>query len=126
MRREFDDPHPRHAGTVRASTRTDWPDTHWTREGCRMTTNRRLDVYLQQTGKREHRQSSGWVDPGQCGAACSCGTYFDGFETLAAADALLDRHIARGNLLALTPKQRRRWEKKAARDAKRAVLAGAA
>jgi hypothetical protein len=91
-----------------------------------MTSDTRLHAYLRQTGKREHRQSSGWVDPGQCGAECSCGTYFDGFETLAEADALLDRHIARENLSALTPKQRRRLEKKAARDAKRAVLAGAA
>lgn len=37
MRREFDDPHPRHARTVWASARTDWPDTYRSREGCRMT-----------------------------------------------------------------------------------------
>lgn len=92
-----------------------------------MTSTRRLAVYLWQTGRREHRFASGWAGvPGECGAQCSCDTYFDGFDSLAEADVLLDRHIARGNVASLTAKQRRRWEKKAARDARLAVLAGAA
>lgn len=93
-----------------------------------MTSNRRLGVYARQRGiQREHRQIAGWGGiPGRCGVECECGVTFDHFDTIAEADALLQQHIASAVPLGLTPKQRRRLEKKAARDAKLAVLAGAA
>lgn len=92
-----------------------------------MNTNRRLSVYLLQRGiPREHKRVAGWGGvPGECGVECACGVTFDNFDTIAEADALLQRHIAEPLPLGLTPKQRRRAEKKAARDAKRAILAGA-
>lgn len=44
---------------------------------------------------RGHSHESGWVGPsGECGISCSCGVAFDGFDTIAEAAALLDRHIA--------------------------------
>jgi hypothetical protein len=92
-----------------------------------MTTDQRLDVYLAQRGIRRHVVTTVWGGVrGECGSQCSCDTYFDGFDTIGEADAFLDRHIALANLAALSPKQRRRWAKKDARDAKRVALAGAA
>jgi hypothetical protein len=44
----------------------------------------------------EHHQSGGWKStaPGTCGAECACGVTFDGFDTLAEAVELVERHIA--------------------------------
>lgn len=42
----------------------------------------------------EHGEKRAWNEPG-CGVECLCGTFFDGFETLAEAVALLDDHIVR-------------------------------
>jgi hypothetical protein len=46
-----------------------------------------------------HRFAGGWkgTDPGSCGAECSCGDTYDGFDSLAEASELIDRHIARAN-----------------------------
>lgn len=47
---------------------------------------------------RAHYESAGWAGPpGECGVECACGTTFDGFDTIAAAAALLDGHIARAD-----------------------------
>ncbi|ANZ35558.1 hypothetical protein BBK82_05140 [Lentzea guizhouensis] len=46
--------------------------------------------------KIEHRHAGGWKgEPGDCGASCSCGVTFAGFETLGEASALVDAHIER-------------------------------
>jgi len=42
-----------------------------------------------------HEQENGWAGPnGDCGASCTCGVMFDGFDTIGEARALLDAHIA--------------------------------
>lgn len=46
-------------------------------------------------GGAQHTQRSGWVgEAGECGAECTCGVTFDGFDTLAEAAAMLAEHIA--------------------------------
>jgi hypothetical protein len=44
----------------------------------------------------EHHHSGGWKGegPGTCGAECVCGVTFDGFDTLAEAVELVERHVA--------------------------------
>lgn len=44
-----------------------------------------------------HFQVAGWTGdrPGDCGVECSCGTKFDGFDTIGEASVLLQQHIAR-------------------------------
>jgi hypothetical protein len=52
----------------------------------------------------EHRQVAGWKGgPGECGAECSCGETYDGFDSLGAACELLDRHIVRSNAMPVPP-----------------------
>ena len=41
-----------------------------------------------------HRLTSAWGGVrGECGVSCECGVTFDGFDTIAEAEALLDNHI---------------------------------
>jgi len=46
-------------------------------------------------GETLHEQENGWGGvPGDCGVSCTCGVMFDGFDTIAEALVLLNRHIA--------------------------------
>lgn len=46
-------------------------------------------------GNPAHMQLSGWGGAaGGCGVSCACGVMFDGFDTIAEAAELLERHIA--------------------------------
>lgn len=47
------------------------------------------------SGNPAHMQLSGWGGAaGGCGVSCACGVMFDGFDTIAEAAELLERHIA--------------------------------
>lgn len=47
----------------------------------------------------DHKQATVWGGsiPGACGVECSCGTTYDGFDTIAEASELLDEHIRSSN-----------------------------
>jgi hypothetical protein len=52
----------------------------------------------------DHQHNAGWSGgPGECVAQCTCGLTFDGFDTLAEAQAQLDDHIEKASQKAAEP-----------------------